>query len=141
MGSPYHVRLFCLNGGLAAIAAGETWVDQASMEAGLRAAYDEWAAFNPGVEAIARGLGDDAAATLRPVLALAARKHGFSREEVVEAIGAAGEGGAADSGAAAASVLAPLLPILSRNGAGYAFEDALAPQFLLLRLSIAFNDR
>lgn len=131
-GSPYHMRLFSLHSCLHAIENDRREADEAAVLAGLNRALVLWR----GTNARDHGLFEDLIArpdfpapVIEAVARLAATKLEFTVSDIDDALR-----GIDDDGAMARALVAALAPALGRLHADtmcLAFEDVLAPQFLL----------
>ncbi|MEG3166317.1 ATP-binding protein [Sphingomonas sp. PB2P19] len=121
-GSPYHVRLFCHQAGLAALARSATMVDEAAALQGLAAATRRWASLNQEDSALFDHLAREPAAraTLTQIAVQAAIDDGFT-----QAPGAVSHG------------LDDALMTDGRQLGRTLFRDTLAPQFLIATLILA----
>lgn len=137
-GSPYHVRLFCLHGALAALDRHCTTVGGEHMIAGMRAAREDWRMTNEKDAqlferlAVADGLPDG---LLVALVRTAARQPDFRVEEFRDL---AVQGGFSEAEAAQLlHLVEPALDQLAGPRPASCFRDALAPQFLLASRVIA----
>lgn len=121
-GSPYHVRLFCHQAGLAALARSSTVVDETSALQGLAAATRRWASLNEKDSALFGYLARDPAA--RSMLAQIA-------------IQAAIDDGLTQTADAVSHGLDDALIADGRTLGRTLFRDSLAPQFLIATLILA----
>jgi type II secretory pathway predicted ATPase ExeA len=125
-GSPYHIRLLCLNAALAAACREEPAVGRKAAMAGMRAAYEEWREVNAPT-ALLFDKVSARPALHEPALRLAATAGTWQVLNERES----------DATAAAMELLAPALV---RGGAGgHLFADSLAPQFLTMAIVLALE--
>lgn len=137
-GSPYHMRLYSLHTCLAAIERDEKAVEDTTVLAGLNRAVTSWRATNARDAALFEGLVESRAfpyAAVEAFASLAATKLEFTPGDLVEAF----ERAAVDPALVPQIVeaLAPALGRMSDGGPRLAFEDVLAPQFLLAMCAAA----
>jgi hypothetical protein len=136
-GSPYHLRLFAFTAGAAAIAGDRDAITPELLMEALPVALENWALLNPTAAALFRGRAEEGAAQRRRLEAIATTALADDML-TVETLGRRLGGGSAAEAEAAATIerLADAL-VPSEDGQGYRFEDALAPQFLLLSCCFA----
>lgn len=137
-GSPYHMRLFSLHTCLHAIEHDQRSADDATVLAGLDRALQIWRGTNERDYALFGELVTRTAfprAAVETIARLAALKLEFTADDVARAL---------ERADIPAEVLPPLIealaPALGRLGADssrMAFDDVLAPQFLLAMSGIA----
>ena len=121
-GSPYHVRLFCHQAGLAALARSSDVVDDTAALQGLAAATRRWASLNEEDSALFEHLAADPVA--RPMLQRIALQAAIDDGLAPDANG--GPHGLEDA-----------LIADGRHLGRRLFRDSLAPQFLLATLILA----
>ncbi len=136
-GSPYHLRLFAFTAGAAAIAAARDAITPGLLMEALPVALENWAFLNPTAAALFRGKAEEGPAQRRRLEAIATTAL-VDGTLTVEALGRR-LGGGPVAEAEAAAALERLADALVPNDdeQGFRFEDALAPQFLLLSCCFA----
>lgn len=131
-GSPYHVRLFCLHGAMAALDQHRVAVSGDDVITGMKAAQEDWRMTNQRdatlfERVVADDLIDDG--LLVTLVRTAARYPEFQEDDfIAHAVDA---GYSAQQAAHVLEVLAGALTRLPGAQPVYCFNDALAPQFLL----------
>jgi hypothetical protein len=135
-GSPYHMRLFSLHSCLHAIEHDRREADEAAVLAGLNRALALWC----GTNARDHGLFEDLIVrpnfpvpAIEAVARLAATRLEFTVNDIDDALRSIDDDGVMARAlvAALAPALAPALGRLHADTMCLAFEDVLAPQFLL----------
>ena len=141
-GSPYHMRLFSLNAALSALDAHEREVDEDKVADGLKTAYQSWRMMNMRDADLFFSLvrDDQLTPTVLEIFAgVAARHIEFDRAVLTEAM--AGKDVPPAMLDTALDRLSPALKRQSPQNDRLAFEDVLAPQFLLAASVIARSRR
>lgn len=142
-GSPYHMRLYSLQTCLAAIERDQKAVDDTTVLAGLDRAVKSWRATNARDGALFETLIDARTfpyAAMEAFASLAATRLEFTPDDLVEAFERAKVDPVLVSQLVEA--LAPALGRMSDTSSRLAFEDVLAPQFMLAMCAEArWNDR
>lgn len=131
-GSPYHMRLFCLQAALAALEAGSSQVDTDNASQGLAVAVADWAMVNDRDAKLFMAQAEEGTIPLVALESFAQTAISlvdFSRDQVEAVL--VGASVPADFASAMLDVMAPSLRLLPDAQERYTFDDALAPQFLL----------